>query len=134
MYGRQLLSVREIHTYPVTRPPRIRESFTQRPNESTIGPLETMDGQPYNMPMSHAQAIMNDTRIGRLTAMSQSIFCWQELTEAQLTSFTQRMANLDVPVIQLEMPPHQVAVVGRLVDRLVGGFMMVLHGVTVYSL
>ena len=32
---------------------------------------------------------------------------WEELTEAQLTNFTQRMASLEVPVIQLEMPPHQ---------------------------
>ena len=31
----------------------------------------------------------------------------EELTEAQLTNFTQRMASLEVPVIQLEMPPHQ---------------------------
>ncbi len=34
---------------------------------------------------------------------------WCEvLTEAQLTSFTQRLANLQIPVIQLEMPPNQV--------------------------
>ncbi|CAK9009081.1 unnamed protein product [Durusdinium trenchii] len=30
------------------------------------------------------------------------------LTEAQLTNFTQRLANLEIPVIQLELPPNQV--------------------------
>jgi len=36
------------------------------------------------------------------------------LTEAQLTSFTQRLANLQIPVIQLEMPPNQVELLPEL--------------------
>lgn len=38
----------------------------------------------------------------------------KELTEAQLTNFTQRMASLEVPVIHLEMPPHQVELLPEL--------------------
>ena len=47
-----------------------------------------------------------------ISQISQSSVSREELTEAQLTNFTQRMASLEVPVIQLEMPPHQAAVFG----------------------
>ena len=41
-------------------------------------------------------------------------FFGQVLTEAQLTNFTQRLANLEIPVIQLELPPNQVSCTNRI--------------------
>ena len=54
----------------------------------------------------------------------------EELTEAQLTNFTQRMASLEVPVIQLEMPPHQAPVFGPHGAMVYDGVIGILMGLS----